>query len=68
MSTKMQLQDLSNECPQSVYFLLGNAVSGLSISGGNGHEMQDTPGLPCLKMFGQMTRVLSKNMPMQISW
>ena len=49
-----------------LYFLVGNAVRS-SVSGGNGQGLQDTPGLTCLNVFGEMTTVLSKNMYMQIS-
>lgn len=55
---QMQLWDLSNKWQISVYFPAGNAVSGLIISEGNGHDTQATPGLAHLNIFGEMTRVL----------
>lgn len=37
---------------------VGNAVLGPAVSGGNGQGRQDTPGLACLDVLGEMTGVL----------
>lgn len=50
-----------------LYFPAGNTVSGLIISGGDGHDIQATPGLAHLNIFGEMTRVLGTYMYVQIS-
>lgn len=50
-----------------MYFPAGNAVSGLITSGGSGHDIQATPGLAHLNIFGEMTRVLGMYTYVQIS-